>query len=883
MEPPVNTATLDAALALVTVGFSVIPIKLDGSKGPHFKWGKFQEAAANVAQVTYWFEQQPSGIAVIGGTVSGGLECIDFDDATAFEPWKAVVLETTAGADLLRRLSITKTPRGYHVRYRCDVTEGNQPLARTADGKKARIETRGEGGYFIVEGSPPETHETKLPYVHAEGPPLTAIERITPDERETLFRCARTLDLSPQPRGHQRPHTNGTGNGRHQGAGDAGSPQADERPGDAFDRHGPSWDELLCPHGWECIGNRGDDRLWRRPGKTDDGHSATTGHTTNGDGKDLLSVFSSNAHPFPGPEGGRTCSCFTKFQAFAWLNHGGDFKAAAKALAPHFGSSANKRRKKLLGRAGGQTSPRNGTPSSSEANGSPPTNGTPPGVAGTTDDPCEADTDPHRLARAYLETLLPKQERPLLAYFREQFWSYEGQRWLPRSNSSHTGSVNAFCKANITHRFVPTLEEPHMPRVTTALVGNVKQALMGMVGLPDDMELPSWLGGESPSSRGMIAASNGLLDVDAFVGRADGDDAADVPLLPHTPLWFSPTKLPYQYDAAAGCPTWLAFLDRNIGGRDSARARLLQQYFGYCLVHDTSLQRFLIMVGEGANGKSVICAVIRALLGRENVSSVPLERFGERFSLASTLGKLANVVAEVGELDRVAEGQLKAFVAGDLMEFERKNRDPFSARPTARLILATNNVPTFSDKSDGLWRRMLLLNLTVQIPENERVAGMDQAEWWAARGELPGIMNWALAGLRDLRRAMGNGFTVGDEVRCDINHIRVEANPARRFIEEHYQAGKGDVAVGAVYGHYRGWCEDHGHRPMSEIGFGRELVRKFPGVKKGKMQVKDIDESLRAGTAVMRRVNSYQGIEEFVDLPVPSAADAATKAAGDIW
>jgi putative DNA primase/helicase len=77
----------------------------------------------------------------------------------------------------------------------------------------------------------------------------------------------------------------------------------------------------------------GDKTLWRRPGKDGRGWSATTGHCAAKDGgADLLAVFSSNAHPFEGPSGGRLCSCYGKFRAYALLKHGGDFKAAAREL-----------------------------------------------------------------------------------------------------------------------------------------------------------------------------------------------------------------------------------------------------------------------------------------------------------------------------------------------------------------------------------------------------------------------------------------------------------------------------------------------------------------------------------------------------------------------
>src|SRR5262249_24095272 len=155
-------------------------------------------------------------------------------------------------------------------------------------------------------------------------------------------------------------------------------------------------------------------------------------------------------------------------------------------------------------------------------------------------------------------------------------------------------------------------------------------------------------------------------------------------------------------------------------------------------------------------------------------STVPLELFGDKFRLAGTLGKLANIVAEVGELDRIAEGQLKAFVAGDPIEFERKFKAPFTARPTARLVLATNNPPQSSDKSDGIWRRVLFLLFTVQIPEAERVASMDTVEFWHEAGELPGVLNWALAGLHELREQ--GRFVVPAVCQEAVDRLRLDTN-----------------------------------------------------------------------------------------------------------
>ena len=461
----------------------------------------------------------------------------------------------------------------------------------------------------------------------------------------------------------------------------------------------------------------------------------------------------------------------------------------------------------------------------------PPAGGVPEGKE-QSDHPDEALNDPHRLARFYLE----RQAHPdhsKLAFFREQFWVWTGTYWIARPDAEMNAELNKFCKYKLDADFaaiaaMPVEEEkkrPTVPKVTTGLVSNVVQALSGKTLVRQEVVQPSWLGDGRPD-RDYITLLNGLLDLEALFGGQ-----AEV-LRPHSPLWFSPACLPYGFNPEATCPRWIAFLDRNLGGAAGFKARMLQQYAGYLLTFDTSLQKFLMLIGEGANGKSVICAVLRAMLGEVNVSSVPLEMFGDKFRLAGTLGKLANIIAEVGEMDRVSEGQLKAFVTGDPLEFERKFKTPFTAKPTARIVMATNNPPRFEDKSDGIWRRILLLICSVQIPKDERVAGMDSTEWWYDAGELPGILNWALAGLHQLRQQ--RRFDVPEQCECDLNLLRADLNPARRFLDEHCRAGAGETEKAVLYARYKEWCRANGHHELASNKFAVEVFRAFPAAKEGK-------------------------------------------------
>ena len=307
---------LGAALAYLGAGLSVIPIRRDGSKAPDCSaWKDYQRDAAGEELIREWFAgERPPGVAIIGGEVSGGLECLDFDvdAATVFPVWCELVEAEAPG--LVARLSIVRTPKpGYHVRYRVpDMSiPGNTKLATdpaASSDKRCLIETRGEGGYALAPGCPAECHETGRLYEHQSGPPPEHVQAIGIEEREVLIRCARSFDRAPR---EEPPRVF--------------KARAGLSPGTDFNRRGPDWPEIL--DGWTVARESGPARYWRRPGKDGVGWSATTGVCHNQAGEELFYVFSSNADPFePG-------QCYSKFAAYAVLQHASDFSAAAKALA----------------------------------------------------------------------------------------------------------------------------------------------------------------------------------------------------------------------------------------------------------------------------------------------------------------------------------------------------------------------------------------------------------------------------------------------------------------------------------------------------------------------------------------------------------------------
>lgn len=310
---PETLITYRTACTARRAGISVVPILPDGSKRPALSWKRYQHRRPTVNELTRWFPHSDYGMAFIMGAISSGLEALDFDTREIYQWWCERVHEEGWGTlhDRLAAGYLEASPGGIHLLYRCREIEGNQKLAAIpVEGPqryKTLIETRGEGGLIIVAPSRGGVHPSGKPYVLLAGGVAT-IQTITSTERQALFAAARACDQMPLPEPRISGHPI------------LPPPPSGLRPGDAFNQHA-TWKQILDPRGWKLLFTHGEEGYWQRPGKEGLGVSATTNYA----GSDRLYVFSTST-VF---EAGRS---YSKFAAYALLEHSGDFAAAAKTL-----------------------------------------------------------------------------------------------------------------------------------------------------------------------------------------------------------------------------------------------------------------------------------------------------------------------------------------------------------------------------------------------------------------------------------------------------------------------------------------------------------------------------------------------------------------------
>jgi putative DNA primase/helicase len=282
-------------------------------------------------------------------------------------------------------------------------------------------------------------------------------------------------------------------------------------------------------------------------------------------------------------------------------------------------------------------------------------------------------------------------------------------------------------------------------------------------------------------------------------------------------------QLDFAFDPEASCPQWLRFLDTVFAGNREL-IDYMQRAIGYTLTGDTSEQCLFLCHGPGANGKSVMLEVITALLG-EFAQASPMTTFtakpndnGASNDLARMRGARLITASETNEGIRLNEALVKKITGQDTVTARFLYSEYFDFRPSFKLWIAMNHLPTIRGTDDGIWRRLRLIPFSVIIPEEQR----DKHLTTKLKSELPGILAWALAGCLDWQR---NGMRTPEAVNAATQGYRSEQDVLGAFIQERCIVGNAyDAPTNDLYRAYSEWAQQSGEYVISKNAFGRRMT-----------------------------------------------------------
>jgi P4 family phage/plasmid primase-like protien len=321
----------------------------------------------------------------------------------------------------------------------------------------------------------------------------------------------------------------------------------------------------------------------------------------------------------------------------------------------------------------------------------------------------------------------------------------------------------------------------------------------------------------------ILNCRNGLLDIGTRT------------LGPHSPEYLSTVQIAATFDPVATCPQVDKFI-RDVFPEDSRH--LAYEIAGWLMVPDTSIQKSVLLLGEGANGKSVWLSLLETFLGKENVSTLSLHRIeADKFAAARLVGKLCNIGTDLPTATLAGTSMFKALVGGDTITAERKFETSFEFRPFVRLLFSANTAPRSEDATHGFFRRWLVIpfNRTFDESDPDTVPRAVLDARLSEPGELSGMLNRALDALPKIREGR---FTESATTRAALDEFRRTTDPLAVWLDqntvEHHEAM---IVKDELRTAYAKVCQDMGRPIMPVTQFTAALRRLRPKVEPAQRRI----------------------------------------------
>jgi len=298
-------------------------------------------------------------------------------------------------------------------------------------------------------------------------------------------------------------------------------------------------------------------------------------------------------------------------------------------------------------------------------------------------------------------------------------------------------------------------------------------------------------------------------------------ELATLEMKPHSPDYGFFNVLPFNYDSTATAPRWEVFLN-EVMEDDQERVTLLKEFGGYCISGDEYwAHKAMLIVGDGANGKSVYMETLAACVGKDNYSAVPMQNFANMQSRYMLVGKLFNYSEETSVKALNDSTILKTLASGGEIEVKKLYAQPYTIHNKAKLILSANEMPLSNDRTTGLYRRLIIVEFEACF-DGTKADPFLKAK---LKEEMPGIVNSLLLAYRNAR--IRGAFIESAKVAAALTEYKEDTeSSAYRFIRDQLEIVS-DPNVYAicsdVYQKYVQFAELEGEYPVTQNAFGRTI------------------------------------------------------------
>jgi len=246
----------------------------------------------------------------------------------------------------------------------------------------------------------------------------------------------------------------------------------------------------------------------------------------------------------------------------------------------------------------------------------------------------------------------------------------------------------------------------------------------------------------------------------------------------------------------------------------------LYQILAYSLLPDYPIHRLFCFIGAGLNGKSCFLRVLKKFVGYRNITATELDvLLNSRFEVTRLYKKLVCIMGETNFSEMSKTSIIKKLTGQDVIGFEYKNKMPFEDSNYAKIMIATNNLPTTTDKTIGFYRRWMIIDFPNKFSEKKDILQEIPEE------EYNNLATKCIVILKELleKREFKNEGSIEERIK----RYEDRSDPLEKFINESTKEDvNGHIWKFEFEKKLNQWCKDHRFREISEVGIGKKMKEK---------------------------------------------------------
>lgn len=259
---------------------------------------------------------------------------------------------------------------------------------------------------------------------------------------------------------------------------------------------------------------------------------------------------------------------------------------------------------------------------------------------------------------------------------------------------------------------------------------------------------------------------------------------------------------------------------KQVTNGDVLKMNFLYQVAGYCLLKKNVFEKFFIFQGEGGTGKSTFMNIIAKMCGDANTSSIGLAEFDKDYYLAQLISKLVNIDDDVVDGKTLENtGRFKSIISGNCISVRQIYQPVIKFIPYVTCIFSCNKLPRIMDKTSGLYRRIILVELNTKVKKPDPLFMLKLTE-----KDMEYFLFKAVEGIK---QALEEGhFRINLSEQDLLRKFRCRQSPLNEWLFEQGMT-LGDI-VGkrcmAMYTIYTEWARNNGYtKPMAMYSFKEDI------------------------------------------------------------